>query len=146
VLAQGCSQRCGSRIGAAAERIDLRAARRADQIDRQLGQARAARARRIEIAAHQVDRGGPRPCERVVGLFARGGRKVGQRLVEAVLVLQHDGAQRAHRRRRIGRLPPRLQHGLRIADVARITLGERLLDIGHRQRRGGLGVARLAPP
>ena len=56
-----------------------------------------------------------------VGL-QRGGQ-VGTRGVEVVVELAQHGADHAHRRRGVGRRPPRCQRRLRVAHVARVAFG-----------------------
>ena len=136
VVAQGRAQAGGSRGGPAGGGIDLRRAGGCAQRRREWRQLAAAGARAFVVGAHHQDRRAPGASLDVVGLGAQDGVQIGQRLVEAVVELQQDRAQQAHRRRRIAQPEPGLQGGLCLADVARIALGSDLVVVALRQSHG----------
>src|SRR6185503_10872642 len=99
--------------------------------------------RLAECAAHLLDRRAGEPGLGVARLDLERRREIRQRAWKIVQALADSRAQHQDARRRT-RVPPRRERGLRVAEVARIGVGARPLDVAARGARRELEVARVA--
>ena len=99
--------------------------------------------RLAERAAHLLNRRAGEPTLGVARLDLQRRGEIRQRVRKIVQALADRRAQHQNARRRTC-IPPRRERGLRVAQVARVGLGARPLDVAARGAGGKLEVARVA--
>ena len=140
---QRLAQALIARVGLPAHARRARPARGGQELTGEALERPAALQGFAELAAHLLNRRAGEPRLGVARLHLQRRREIRQRAREIVQALADRRAQHQDAGRRTRR-PPGRERSLRVAEIARIALGARPLDVTAREPGGELEVARVA--